>query len=156
MFRISKAKSKAARPIMSEGVLMPIPININKLMDGTTVESFRIEFKESWNPKAILHAICAFANDIDNSGGGYIVIGAAEEDGLLKRPILGIDPSKLDAIQKELLNICNKIRPKYMPVCEPIKYEDVWLLVIWVPGGYDRPYSVPKSLSQDNPNDSST
>ena len=129
---------------------MPIPININKLLDGTTVESFRIEFKESWNPRAILRTICAFANDIDNSGGGYIVVGAAEQDGLLKRPILGIDPSKLDAIQKELLNICNKIQPKYMPVCEPIEYENVWLLVIWIPGGYDRPYSVPRTLSESN------
>ncbi|WP_165063119.1 RNA-binding domain-containing protein [Adlercreutzia sp. ZJ154] len=127
---------------------MPIPININKLLDGTTVESFRIEFKEGWNPEAILHSICAFANDIDNSGGGYIVVGAAEEDGMIKRPIPGLNPNILDGIQKELLNICSKIQPKYMPICEPKEYEGVCLMVIWVPGGYDRPYNVPKSLNK--------
>lgn len=128
---------------------MPIPINISKLLDGSSVESYRIEFKEGWNPETILHSICAFANDIDNSGGGYIVVGAAEENGLVKKPILGLDPGKLDHIQKELLNICNKIQPKYMPVSEPIEYEGSWLLAIWVPGGYDRPYNAPKSLGKD-------
>lgn len=124
---------------------MPIPISIEKLLDGTTVESARIEFKEGWNPEPIIHAICAFANDIDNWGGGYIIVGAAEERGLLKRPIEGLDPKRLDGIQKELLNLCHKIQPKYMPICEPVEYEGAWLLVIWAPGGYDRPYDAPEA-----------
>jgi predicted HTH transcriptional regulator len=52
---------------------MSLPININELINGQTVETERIEFKEGWNPEAILHTICAFANDIYNWGGGYII-----------------------------------------------------------------------------------
>ena len=60
---------------------MALPINITELIHGSTVESERIEFKEGWNPEIILHTICAFANDVNNWGGGYLVIGIAEENG---------------------------------------------------------------------------
>jgi len=46
---------------------MSLPINIEQLFDGTTVEWERIEFKTGWNPNEILHTISAFANDISNS-----------------------------------------------------------------------------------------
>ena len=45
---------------------MSLPINIEQLFDGTTVEWERIEFKTGWNPNEILHTISAFANDINN------------------------------------------------------------------------------------------
>ena len=64
---------------------MPLPININDLINGTTVEWERIEFKEGWNDLNILHTICAFANAFSNLGGGYVIIGIAEKDG---KPIL--------------------------------------------------------------------
>ena len=51
---------------------MALPINIADLLEKRKVESNRIEFKEGWNPTSIYHSICAFANDIDNIGGGYI------------------------------------------------------------------------------------
>ena len=51
-----------------------IPISIDNLLSGTVVESNRIEFKKDWNPERVLHTICAFANNIDNIGGGYIII----------------------------------------------------------------------------------
>ena len=54
---------------------MSIPINIDDLINQRVVESTRIEFKSDWNPNPIIHSICAFANDIDNVGGGYIIIG---------------------------------------------------------------------------------
>ena len=60
---------------------MPIPVNINELLHAKAVESSRIEFKADYNPAPILRTICAFANDIDNMGGGYIVIGVEEEKG---------------------------------------------------------------------------
>ena len=47
---------------------MPVPININDLINGTTVEWERIEFKEGWNDLDILHTICAYANDFSNLG----------------------------------------------------------------------------------------
>ena len=43
------------------------------LLSGEVVEWARIEFKETWDAAASLKTICAFANDLDNWGGGYIV-----------------------------------------------------------------------------------
>ena len=64
---------------------MALPININDLLGGKPVEWERLEFKAGWNPEAVLHSLCAFANDIHNLGGGYILIGVAESNG---RPVL--------------------------------------------------------------------
>jgi ATP-dependent DNA helicase RecG len=65
---------------------MPLPININELINGQIVEWERLEFKEGWNPENIIHSICAFANDFNNWGGGYIVIGIGEKNGNPLRP----------------------------------------------------------------------
>ena len=65
---------------------MALPISIERLLDGRTVEGHRIEFKQGWNPTAIYRSICAFANDIANEGGGYIVVGVKEQNGLPVRP----------------------------------------------------------------------
>ena len=54
---------------------MAIPTNIKNLLSGNVVEWARIEFKATWDPAASLKSVCAFANDLDNWGGGYIVIG---------------------------------------------------------------------------------
>ena len=66
---------------------MPIPVNIEDLLRKRKIESNRIEFKKGWNPDKIYHSICAFANDFDNIGGGYIVVGVEEENGIAKRPV---------------------------------------------------------------------
>ena len=63
---------------------MAIPTNIKTLLSGEVVEWARIEFKETWDAAASLKTICAFANDLDNWGGGYIVIGVEEHNG---RPV---------------------------------------------------------------------
>ena len=57
---------------------MAIPINVDDLISGKTIESMRIEYKADYNPDEIIRTICAFANDIDNMGGGYIVVGVEE------------------------------------------------------------------------------
>ena len=54
--------------------------NIDDLIHDRTIESSRIEYKGDWNPEKVLRSICAFANDIDNLGGGYIIIGISESD----------------------------------------------------------------------------
>jgi ATP-dependent DNA helicase RecG len=59
---------------------MPLPIDISALLAGSLVESERVELKEGWNPEAVLHTLCAFANDFHNLGGGYVIIGVAEKD----------------------------------------------------------------------------
>ncbi|MDJ1649881.1 MULTISPECIES: RNA-binding domain-containing protein [Gordonibacter] len=127
---------------------MAIPITVDALIDGAVVEQARIEYKESWNPEAIVHTLCAFANDIDNWGGGYIVVGVEEEGGRPKKPVKGVSPDSLDAIQKNLLRLCHSIRPLYLPACEPVRYEGKDLLLIWAPGGYERPYRAPVSLGK--------
>ena len=119
---------------------MAIPINIDDLINKRIVESTRIEFKSDFNPTAVIHSICAFANDIDNLGGGYIVLGVEEKDGSPVFPIRGIEQERIDGILKELVGYCRCIEPLYNPVVEPILYNDVYVIVIWVSGGYGRPY----------------
>ena len=51
---------------------MSLPININDLLHGKSVEWERLEFKQGWNPLDTLHTLCAFANDFHNLGGDYI------------------------------------------------------------------------------------
>ena len=124
---------------------MAIPITIEALLEKNIVEWSRLEFKENWNPEPILKTISAFANDIDNWGGGYIIVGAAEENGMLKRPVTGLNPESIDHIQKELLKYCNYLKPRYIPVAEPVVYQGKHLLMIWVYGGDSRPYACPKT-----------
>ena len=127
---------------------MAIPVNISDLVNRRIVESSRVEFKADWNPESILHTICAFANDIDNMGGGYIVVGVEEKDGSPVFPIKGIAQNRIDGIEKKLREICNYLEPFYQPVAEPFIYEDKYILVIWVTGGFSRPYQASVSLSE--------
>ena len=122
---------------------MAIPITIDKLLNDHIVEDARIELKQNWNPEEVLRTICAFANDIDNWGGGYIVLGVKEENGRPVFPVTGITKGSVDSIHKELLQLCNFIEPRYIPVSEPAEFQGKQLLVIWAPGGYDRPYKCP-------------
>lgn len=126
---------------------MAIPVNIDYLINQRIVESTRIEFKSDWNPETIQYTICAFSNDIDNMGGGYIVIGVEEENGVPVFPIKGIEKNKIDSIEKKLRESCHYIEPFYQPMAEPFLFEDRYVLVIWVSGGYSRPYKVSVSLS---------
>lgn len=126
---------------------MALPININDLITGHTVEWDRIEFKEGWNPEAILHTICAFANDLNNWGGGYIIVGIAENNGMPILPPKGLVPAQIDKIQKELIEITHHIDPFYSPVSEPVFYQGQQIFLIWVPGGQIRPYKTASSLS---------
>ena len=125
---------------------MAIPVNIENLINQRVVESTRIEFKSDFNPNAIIHSICAFANDIDNLGGGYIIVGVEEKDGSPVFPVKGIEQSRIDNILKELVGYCHCIEPLYNPVVEPVLYQDVYVIVIWVSGGYGRPYKASKDV----------
>lgn len=70
--------------------LMPekLPLNLDDLLRQRTVESARIEYKKGWNPDAVLRTLCAFANDFENLGGGYVVIGQdCDANGRCFRPL---------------------------------------------------------------------
>jgi len=60
---------------------MSLPVNIHKVLQGYPVEWERLEFKRGWNPEAVLHTLCTFANDFHNLGGGYIFLGIADDNG---------------------------------------------------------------------------
>lgn len=130
---------------------MAIPININDLIDCRVVESNRVEFKSDCNPTPIIHSICAFANDIDNVGGGYIVVGVEENDGTPVLPVKGIPRERVDGILKELIGLCHMIEPLYYPVVEPVLFQGKYIIVIWVSGGHGRPYKAAKDVHSDKP-----
>lgn len=125
---------------------MSIPINIENLILERIIESNRLDYKKGFDPNAVVHSICAFANDIDNTGGGYIIIGVEEENGKPKIPVIGIDSDKVDSILKDLVGYCNQIEPRYFPIVESVNFQGKTLIVIWCPAGYGRPYKVPENL----------
>lgn len=129
---------------------MHLPIHIEDVLHGQTVEWERLEFKQGWNPEAVLHTMCAFANDFHNLGGGYILIGVAENQGQPILPPVGLLASKLDAIQKEILEIGHRMQPHYHPVIAPYVVQQKPILVLWCPGGQTRPYKAPVSLAKGN------
>src|SRR5690606_22424375 len=125
---------------------MALPINIEELVYGQTIEWERLEFKRGWNPEDVIHSMCAFANDLNNWGGGYIVVGVAEDNG---RPILppdGLLQSQLDAIQGEIVQLAYRIAPNYFPITEPYILEGKHILVLWCPAGDNRPYTAPTTM----------
>lgn len=124
-----------------------LPIDIEHILNGQAIENNRIEFKEGWNPKTIYRSICAFANDFENIGGGYIVIGVQERNGCAVRPVKGLDVNQLDKIQKEMLNFNKLVSPEYFP---KVAIEDVdgkKIMALWIPGGSNRPYKVPDDIN---------
>ncbi|MEA1984262.1 MAG: putative DNA binding domain-containing protein [Euryarchaeota archaeon] len=125
---------------------MALPMNIHELLNGLTVEWERLEFKKGWNPLKVLHSICAFSNDINNWGGGYIILGIDETDGRPLLPPAGLNADKIDQIQKELLGLCNQLYPPAFPIVEPVIFQQKHVLIIWVPGGTNRPYKAPVNL----------
>ncbi len=124
---------------------MAIPVNIDDLINGRIIESSRIEFKEGWNPDRIIHTVCAFANDIDNVGGGYVVIGVSAGDGYVKE-VPGISHEKLDETLKDFLNACHHIEPMYRPVVEAMEYKGKYVIVAWVTAGFGRPYRATEEI----------
>jgi ATP-dependent DNA helicase RecG len=125
-----------------------LPINLQDLLRQRTVEGERIEYKAGWNPDPILRTICAFANDFENLGGGYVVIGqSCDANGQPIFPPLGLQKNQLDKIQQELLACCQLIQPPYFPVLSMEEVEGRTLIVLWAPGGQTRPYKVPSAVT---------
>ncbi|MBK5210076.1 MAG: KTSC domain-containing protein [Flavobacteriaceae bacterium] len=126
---------------------MALPINVNELLHGNTIEWDRIELKKGWNPEDIIHSLCAYANDINNWDGGYIIVGVEEEYGMAKLPPFGLNPEQMDSLQKKLIELTYKISPSYVPVSQPYIKGGKHILIIWAPAGDNRPYKAPVSLS---------
>lgn len=115
-----------------------IPTNIDMILNRKYVENERVEFKKSWNPQPIMHTICAYANDILNLSGGYIIIGI-NDDGTVE----GINPKSMDKMNRDLNDICNKIEPCCNVYTDLAEKDDKSIFIIWVPAGRERPYRCP-------------
>lgn len=125
-----------------------LAINLEDLLRQRKVEGDRIEYKRGWNPDPIMRTLCAFANDFENLGGGYVVIGQdCEESGMPVFPPAGVPENQLDRLRRELLRYCNQIRPPYFPLLSVERFAGRNLIVLWAPGGQNRPYKVPKSIT---------
>lgn len=128
---------------------MALAINVNDLINKQKIESNRIEFKKGWNPGSIYHSICAFANDLDDLGGGYIIIGVDTDDktGMAIRPVEGVPMEKIDGILQEMVGYNNKITPYYLPRTSVEEVDGKQVIVIWCPAGSYRPYSVSANVT---------
>lgn len=136
---------------------MPLPVSLDTLLTLHKVESTRVEFKEAWNHVtigSIVRTICAFANDLDNLGGGYVIIGIAEHNGVWQTPIKGLNVQELDTIEKEIVRYSHDISPSYLPkVSVETASNGAQVIVIWAPSGEDGPYTVHENVASANKTD---
>jgi ATP-dependent DNA helicase RecG len=59
----------------------------------------RIKLNEGWISDTININVCAFSNDIGNTGGGYMIVGDFEQNGVAKRPVQGLPVAEIAEIQ---------------------------------------------------------
>ena len=92
-------------------------------------ESESVEWKENGDDpnvtQAIVKTIAAFANDIANTGGGYVVCGAKEnkdEYGFPKVLFKGLPPDRFAEIENTVLTWCrDRISPSIAPKVVPLE-----------------------------------
>src|SRR5262249_25477454 len=80
--------------------------------------------------------------------GGYIVLGIQQDE--QGRPVLpprGLDDRNIDEIQREIRGQCKRIEPEYQPAMFAEVFEEKRVLVVWAPGGDNRPYQRPTTLT---------
>ena len=123
-------------------------INIDDLIHSRSVEDNRREFKATWNDSvkdAVVRSVCAFANDLMNLNGGYVILGVeTDNQGHPVLPPRGLDDLDIDRVQRDVQGQCRRIDPDYQPLVSPEIYQDRSILVVWAPGGDNRPYQAPK------------
>lgn len=126
-----------------------LTVDILRLLRGEAVEWERIDFRKNFHALSVLRSICAFANDINNSGGGYVIIGTEDnEQNLPVFPVYGLSPGQIVLIKRQLTQACKHISPPYYPIIDVVEIRDKQIVVIWVPAGANRPYQVPRNLSK--------
>jgi ATP-dependent DNA helicase RecG len=123
-----------------------LPIGIEELLGGA-VETARLELKASWDPNTtghqVIKTLCAFANDLQNLNGGYVVLDVVEQDGVAVRPANGLSATSIDAAQKWIHGNCKRIDPTYMPVMDFCEVDGKQVLVLWAPASDVRPHQAP-------------
>jgi len=105
--------------------IMDNSIDLNELSKR---ESERVEWKEHGDDpevaKSIVRTISAFANDLANVGGGYVVCGAKEikdEHGFPQVVFRGLSANKLAEIEGRVISYCRDyVSPSMMPKVVPL------------------------------------
>ena len=124
-----------------------LPINLDSLLHHRSVESERVEFKATWDPHTtgpqVLKTICAFANDLHNLNGGYVVIGVAERNGRAVLPPSGLRSAEIEDAQRWIRGQCNRLDPAYQPVLSPETVDGRDILVIWAAASDTKPHRAP-------------
>lgn len=127
-----------------------LPLPLSDLLNAQGVESHRLEYKASWSEQTanqVVRTVCAFANDILNLNGGYLLLGVEEQEGRPRLPPAGLGDADLDLLQKKIYGACARIDPPYQPAIYPVITEEgARLLVLRCPGGDTRPYLAPEQL----------
>lgn len=92
-------------------------------------ESEQTEWKENVaDVNDVVATLCAFANDLQNLGGGYVVCGAKEEKdahGFPKLVRTGLTASRLREVESTVLARCReRVSPPLAPLVEELESED--------------------------------
>jgi ATP-dependent DNA helicase RecG len=92
-------------------------------------ESEQTEWKENVaDIDDVVETLCAFANDLQNLGGGYVVCGAKEtkdEHGFPKLVRAGLTASRLKEVENTALARCrDRVSPPIAPLVEELESDD--------------------------------
>lgn len=103
-------------------------------------ESEQIEWKENVaDINDVLATLAAFANDLQNLGGGYVICGAREDKDANGFPVLvrtGLTPNRLKEVENHVLARCrDRVSPAITPLVEelPADADDRRILVFIQP-----------------------
>ncbi len=99
------------------------------LTELATRESEQVEWKENVaEVEEVVRTIVAFANDLANLGGGYVVCGARElkdEHGFQKLEIRGLTSARLKEIEGQVLALCRThVDPALAPLTDELIAND--------------------------------
>lgn len=111
-------------------------------------ESEKVEWKEKGDDKnivqSIVKTITAFANDLSNLGGGYVVCGAKEirdDYGFPKVDFVGLSADKLKEVEGKVLQHCRDyISPAVVPIVHELANpldESSRILIFVIVASYD-------------------
>jgi ATP-dependent DNA helicase RecG len=124
-----------------------LPVNLDNLIHRRIIENDRVEFKATWDEhikQSMVRTVCAFANDLLNNNGGYIILGIEEQEGKPLLPPRGMEWFDVDRIQREIIGACKgNVSPEFLPHVYVEQYQAKTILVIWAPAGENRPYEAP-------------
>lgn len=105
-------------------------------------ESAQVEWKENVGDEDdVVATLVAFANDISNLGGGYVVCGAAEKrdsHGFQTLEVAGLPAARLAEVRGKVLSLCrDRVDPPLVPLIEELPCSDPArrVLVFVMPAG---------------------